>query len=81
MQEKILRETWAEMFVLTAAQNRMTFNLESIMATNGLKFGEGLFQAAEELRIMQDVIKRYRELSIDASEYMYLQAIILFRNG
>ncbi|XP_054278952.1 photoreceptor-specific nuclear receptor-like [Macrosteles quadrilineatus] len=78
----LLEECWSELFLLNAVQwclpldTSPLFNVTEhlAMSPNG-KAG----QIAAEVRILNDVLQRYRLVGVDPAEFACLKAIVLFR--
>lgn len=80
----LLEECWAELFLLNAVQwclpleTSPLFSVSEHLATvpNGKAS-----QIAAEVRILNDVLHRYRSVGVDPAEFACLKAIVLFRAG
>lgn len=66
-QRKLLNQSWAELFVIAAAQWGLAINDELLATTPSLK-------------LLQSVIKQFTSLKIDHFEAACLKALILFRS-
>ncbi|KAG8287161.1 Photoreceptor-specific nuclear receptor [Homalodisca vitripennis] len=78
----LLEECWSELFLLNAVQwclpleTSPLFNVSEHLATvpNGKAS-----QIAAEVRILNDILQRYRLVGVDPAEFACLKAIVLFR--
>lgn len=68
-QKKLLIASWAELFVIAAAQWGLEINDEMLTTTHG-----------DTLKLLQGVIKHFNSLKIDHFEAACLKALILFRS-
>ncbi|XP_071955027.1 nuclear receptor subfamily 2 group E member 1-like [Antedon mediterranea] len=80
----LLEEGWRELFILGAAQWQMTLESGPLMAAAGLHSENTPPAKAaavmSELRVLQELIEKLRQLQVDATEYACLKGIVLFKS-
>ncbi|XP_041463679.1 LOW QUALITY PROTEIN: nuclear receptor subfamily 2 group E member 1-like [Lytechinus variegatus] len=81
----LLEEGWRELFILGAAQWQMTIDGPGLMASAGMKPlfhttpAEKLAAISSELPLLQELIAKFRQLNVDATEYACLKGIVIFK--
>jgi nuclear receptor subfamily 2 group E protein 1 len=81
-----LEEGWREIFILSAAQFQMPLSdMAPLLANAGLTpentSSEKLIKIMTEMRHLQDIIGKFKQAQVDATEYACLKAITLFKTG
>uniref|UniRef100_A0A915PT74 Uncharacterized protein n=1 Tax=Setaria digitata TaxID=48799 RepID=A0A915PT74_9BILA len=79
----LLRASWAELFVVNAAQFGMPVHVAPLLAASGLHSSpplptEQLVLFMDRIRIFQGQIERLKALQMDPAEFCSLKAVILF---
>ncbi|VDM95437.1 unnamed protein product [Thelazia callipaeda] len=79
----LLRSSWAELFVINAAQFGMPVHVAPLLAASGLHASpplppEQLVIFMDRIRIFQSQIERLKALQMDPAEFCCLKATILF---
>eukprot|EP00057_Strongylocentrotus_purpuratus_P004550 XP_003728922.1 PREDICTED: nuclear receptor subfamily 2 group E member 1 isoform X1 [Strongylocentrotus purpuratus] len=78
----LLEESWGELFVLGACQWSLSAEcgqLVSAETLNSLKKDQSDTSIQHDVRILQDIVCRVRELQADPMEFACLKALTLFR--
>ncbi|XP_030851407.1 nuclear receptor subfamily 2 group E member 1 [Strongylocentrotus purpuratus] len=79
----LLEEGWRELFILGAAQWQMTVDGPGLMASAGMKPdttpAEKLAAISSELRVLQELIAKFRQLNVDDTEFACLKGIVIFK--
>lgn len=83
MQLLLLQESWKELFLLHLAQWSIPWDLSPLL--NSDKAHERLpaddMKINNEMKIIQEILARFRQLSPDGSECGCMKAVILFTPG
>ncbi|GAB1607775.1 photoreceptor-specific nuclear receptor-like [Argonauta hians] len=77
----LLEEGWRELFVLGAAQFQMPLDPGPLLLAAGLN-GEHSEKAANilsQIRILQEIITKFKTLMVDPTEYACLKGIVIFK--
>ena len=81
----LLEEGWRELFILGAAQWQMQFDPSPLMIAAGLKPDnaptEKIAAVTSELKVLQEIIAKFRQLEVDATEFACLKGIVIFKTG
>ena len=81
----LLEEGWRENFILSAAQFQMQFDVGPLLANAGLTpetvSSEKLIKIMTEVRNFQEIISKFKQAQVDATEYACLKAVTLFKTG
>lgn len=80
----LLEESWKDLFLLNMGQWAVPVDLNSLLASSKQQIKlsqESLAMAVTEIRYIQDILGRFRQLSPDGTECGCLKAIVLFRPG
>jgi len=81
----LLEEGWRENFILCAAQFQMPLEIAPLLANAGLTpettSSEKLFKIMSELRNFQEIIAKFKQAQVDATEFYCLKAIALFKTS
>ena len=81
----LVRLSWIELFVLTAAQGSMPIDALPLITTLGTQAGpsepELVLRMLNDFRFLKEQMDRLKALRIDAVEYSCLKAIVLFSSG
>ncbi len=84
LQVILLEESWAELFLLCAIQWSMPMETSPLFATPDLMptapNGKAS-SAAGDMRTLQEITNRFRNLQVDPAEFACLKAIALFKPG
>ncbi|XP_072018828.1 nuclear receptor subfamily 2 group E member 1-like [Amphiura filiformis] len=79
----LLEEGWRELFILGAAQWQMAFDSTPLMNAAGLQPdnapAEKIAAVTSELRVLQEIIAKFRQLEVDATEFACLKGIVIFK--
>lgn len=79
----LLEESWSELFVLGAAQFQMpleiTTPLPSAVFSSETAPIEKVVDIVDEIRILQEIIAKFRSIQVDATEFACLKGIVLFK--
>ncbi|KAJ6652430.1 hypothetical protein lerEdw1_011548 [Lerista edwardsae] len=78
----LLRMTWSELFVLSAAQCSMPLHVAPLLAAAGLHASpmsaDRVVAFMDHIRVFQEQVEKLKALHVDAAEYACLKAIALF---
>ncbi|XP_042147344.1 nuclear receptor subfamily 2 group E member 1 [Ixodes scapularis] len=81
----LLEEGWRELFVLSAAQFMLPLEVAPLLAAAGLSSepstSERVATLVSEIRNFQEIIARFKEMQVDATEYACVKAILLFKTS
>ncbi|CAF0906077.1 unnamed protein product [Brachionus calyciflorus] len=84
-QLSLLEESWRDIFILSAAQYQMSIDIGPLLANAGLTpdqcDSDKLFKLMTEMRNLQDIIMKFKQAQIDATEYACLKAVSLFKTN
>ncbi|CAB0013438.1 unnamed protein product [Nesidiocoris tenuis] len=76
----LLEECWAELFILNAVQWCLPLDPNPLFCVaNHVISGSNSRHIAVDVRILNDIYQRYRTVAVDAAEFAYLKAIVIFR--
>ncbi|KAJ8027153.1 Nuclear receptor subfamily 2 group E member 1 [Holothuria leucospilota] len=83
-QLKLIEHGWRELFILGASQWQLKVDAQSLMEAAGLRQGitpaEKLAAISSELKVLQELISKMKQLGVDATEYACLKGIVIFKN-
>lgn len=71
----LLEESWSEIFLLCALQWSIPMENNPFLSVNDYSPDKS------NLRLMNEVIMKFKMLNVDAAEFTYLKAIVLFKSG
>lgn len=81
----LLEEGWSELFVLSAAQFSLPVEMGPLLSAAGLQVDKAptdkIVAGMADIRLLQNIIARFRRVQIDSTEYACLKAIVLFKPG
>ena len=81
----LLEEGWSELFVLSAAQFSLPVDMGPLLSAAGLQVDKAptdkIVAGMADIRLLQNVIARFRRMQIDSTEYACLKEIVLFKPG
>ncbi|KAK2145159.1 hypothetical protein LSH36_698g00019 [Paralvinella palmiformis] len=79
----LLEEAWRDLFLLSLAQWDIPLELHTIMECAGLKqdnvINDKFTSLINDVKIVRDVVMRFRRLKLDRTEYACMKAVSLFR--
>ncbi|XP_067056221.1 nuclear receptor subfamily 2 group E member 1-like [Acropora muricata] len=79
----LLEEGWSELFVLSAAQFSLPVEMGPLLSAAGLQVDKAptdkIVAGMADIRLLQNIIARFRRVQIDSTEYACLKAIVLFK--
>ncbi|XP_071487114.1 nuclear receptor subfamily 2 group E member 1-like [Diadema antillarum] len=79
----LLEEGWRELFILGASQWQMSVDGQALMTSAGMKPdttpAEKLAAISSELRVLQELVSKFQQLNVDATEYACLKGIVIFK--
>ncbi|XP_022801132.1 nuclear receptor subfamily 2 group E member 1-like [Stylophora pistillata] len=79
----LLEEGWSELFVLSAAQFSLPVDMGPLLSAAGLQVDKAptdkIVAGMADIRLLQNVVARFKRLQIDSTEYACLKAIVLFK--
>lgn len=80
----LLEQSWAELFVLGAAQYLLPLELGQLVSYRGAlahRDSERTLALLHEVKAFQDTLTKFKQLHVDPHEYACLRAIVLFRTN
>lgn len=81
----LLEEGWSELFVLSSAQFSLPLDMGPLLSAAGLQVDraptEKIVAGMADIRLLQNIVTRFKRLQIDSTEYACLKAIVLFKPG
>jgi nuclear receptor subfamily 2 group E protein 1 len=80
----LLEQSWAELFVLGAAQYLLPLELGQLVSYRGVlahRDTERTLALLHEVKAFQDTLNKFKQLHVDPHEYACLRAIVLFRTN
>ncbi|KAL5010457.1 hypothetical protein ScPMuIL_012762 [Solemya velum] len=80
----LLEESWRELFVLGAAQFQLSLEVGPLLAAAGInaeQSHENVVNVLTEMRLLQEIIEKFKTLQVDATEFAYLKGIVIFKTG
>lgn len=81
----LLEECWSELFVLSAAQFSLPVDMGPLLSAAGLQVDKAptdkIVAGMADIRLLQNVVARFKRVQIDSTEYACLKAIVLFKPG
>ena len=81
----LLEEGWSELFVLSAAQFSLPVDMGPLLSAAGLQVDKAptdkIVAGMADIRLLQNVVARFKRVQIDSTEYACLKAIVLFKPG
>lgn len=81
----LLEEGWSELFVLSAAQFSLPVDMGPLLSAAGLQVDKAptdkIVAGMADIRLLQNVVGRFKRVQIDSTEYACLKAIVLFKPG
>lgn len=79
----LLEEGWNELFVLSAAQFSLPVDMGPLLSAAGLQVDKAptdkIVAGMADIRLLQNVVARFKRVQIDSTEYACLKAIVLFK--
>ncbi|XP_063873082.1 nuclear receptor subfamily 2 group E member 1-like [Scylla paramamosain] len=77
----LLEEGWRELFVLSAAQFLLPVEAGPLLSFSGLggEPSERLLPILQDIKLFQDILAKFKAMSVDPTEYACLKAIVLFK--
>ncbi|XP_035760029.1 nuclear receptor subfamily 2 group F member 6-like isoform X2 [Neolamprologus brichardi] len=84
-QVALLRLSWSELFILSAAQSALPLHMAPLLAAAGFHSSpmsaERVVSFMDQVRVFQDQVDKLTRLQVDSAEYSCLKAIALFSPG
>ncbi|RNA03598.1 Nuclear receptor subfamily 2 group E member, partial [Brachionus plicatilis] len=84
-QLSLLEESWRDIFILSAAQYQLPIDMGPLMSNAGLTPDQcgpdNLFKIMTEIKNLQDIILKFKQSQVDATEYACLKAVSLFKTS
>nr|ASL70518.1 nuclear receptor [Brachionus rotundiformis] len=84
-QLSLLEESWRDIFILSAAQYQLSIDIGPLMTNAGLTpdqcQSDKLFKTMTEIKNLQDIILKFKQAQVDATEYACLKAVSLFKTN
>lgn len=81
----LLEEGWSELFVLSSAQFSLSLDMGPLLSAAGLHVDRAptdkIVAGMSDIRLLQNIVTRFKRLQIDSTEYACLKAIVLFKPG
>uniref|UniRef100_I3JV12 Nuclear receptor subfamily 2 group F member 6 n=1 Tax=Oreochromis niloticus TaxID=8128 RepID=I3JV12_ORENI len=81
-QVALLRLSWSELFILSAAQSALPLHMAPLLAAAGFHSSpmsaERVVSFMDQVRVFQDQVDKLTRLQVDSAEYSCLKAIALF---
>lgn len=81
----LLEEGWSELFVLSSAQFSLPLDMGRLLSAAGLQVDRAptdkIVAGMADIRLLQNIVARFKRLQIDSTEYACLKAIVLFKPG
>lgn len=84
LQVILLEEAWSELFVLCAIQWCMPMESCPLFSTSEHAHNINSMKACNvlsDIRILQEVMSRYKAINVDPAEFACIKAVILFKGG
>ncbi|MBN3311097.1 NR2E1 protein, partial [Amia calva] len=79
----LLEDAWRELFVLGIAQWAIPVDSNTLLAVSGMNTenteSQRLNKIISELQALQEVVSRFRQLRLDATEFACLKCIVTFK--
>ncbi|XP_064635282.1 photoreceptor-specific nuclear receptor-like [Lineus longissimus] len=81
----LLEESWSELFILSAAQWSLPIDIGTLVSASGVVSpqsrvnGDKSADMVAQIKTLQDVLSRFSNLRVDATEYACLKALVLFK--
>ncbi|XP_031548740.1 nuclear receptor subfamily 2 group E member 1-like [Actinia tenebrosa] len=79
----LLEEGWSELFVLSSAQFSLPLDMGPLLSAAGLQVDRAptdkIVAGMSDIRLLQNIVTRFKRLQIDSTEYACLKAIVLFK--
>ena len=78
-----MEEAWSELFLLCAIQWSMPLDTCPLLSLPDLSSPQQgkTSPSASDLRVLQEVFTRFKNLAVDPTEFACLKAIVLFKPG
>ena len=80
----LLEECWSELFLLNAIQWCLPVESSPLFSVNEhaatVPNGKSS-QTAADIRVLNDMLLRYKAVGVDPAEFACLKAIVLFKSG
>jgi nuclear receptor subfamily 2 group E member 3 len=70
-----LEESWSEIFLLCALQWSLPMEVNPFLSVNDYTADKN------DLRLINELIMKFKALNLDATEFAFLKAIVLFKSG
>ena len=82
----LLEESWSEIFLLCALQWSLPLEVNPFLASANIGDTSGNENAttanrASLLRPVNELFSKFKQLNVDAAEFAFLKAIVLFKSG
>ncbi|XP_013916985.1 PREDICTED: nuclear receptor subfamily 2 group E member 1 [Thamnophis sirtalis] len=81
----LLEDAWRELFVLGIAQWAIPVDANTLLAVSGMNGdntdSQKLNKIISEIQALQEVVARFRQLRLDATEFACLKCIVTFKAG
>ncbi|KAE8602754.1 hypothetical protein XENTR_v10014111 [Xenopus tropicalis] len=81
----LLEDAWRELFVLGIAQWAIPVDASTLLAVSGMNSdnteSQKLNKIISEIQALQEVVSRFRQLRLDATEFACLKCIVTFKAG
>ena len=79
----LLEEAWAELFLLCAIQWSMPMDVCPLfgLPEHAPNSHNGKISPFSDMRILQEVMTRFKVVQVDPAEFACLKAIVLFKSG
>ena len=71
----LLEESWSEIFLLCALQWSLPMEVNPFLSVNDYSVDKS------NLRLINELIMKFKVLNVDAAEFAFLKAIVLFKSG
>ncbi|XP_074660959.1 nuclear receptor subfamily 2 group E member 1-like [Tubulanus polymorphus] len=80
----LLEESWGELFILSAAQWSLPIDPGTLLTASGMvspvsRVNEKATTIVSQIRCLQDIISRFNNIRVDATEFACLKALVLFK--
>ncbi|XP_057290367.1 photoreceptor-specific nuclear receptor-like [Hydractinia symbiolongicarpus] len=80
-QIRLLESSWAEIYVLFAFQWSLHISATDILKRVGSRLPEKkLAKVTQELKLFEDLSRRFEDLRVSEDEFIYLKSVVLFKS-
>ncbi len=80
-----MEESWRDLFLLSLAQWDVPLDVHNILEcanmTQDSLPSEKMAAILSDIRYIRDLVTRFKELTVDRTEYACMKAVVLFRPG